>query len=493
MTGKPRPWYRWRNVALTLTAVVLLFAVWAFLETLAVYRAEPNTILDTQSALRRLFERSAGVPAAEAEEAWVELVSAFDTVDEVALEMNARFAANEFTPRDEYDNELDYSRVLAGPTLPAELGPERLAVGLLRQRGAFDRLQMLSERGPALQPPARRGPIPMSYVIARLSSARSLAMARAASMRLAAAEGDFEEATAAFDGLLALARTLALQPYLYSYLTAAAIEALALGEMRYGLAEFGFDGLACARLLTTLDRHDETSPTVEHALEAERVYIHDWVQWAYSDDGEGDGYLVAVPELASGFAVPSEQSFAAAALSRFFFGSRTEILTLMDDLIDRLIAISKKLPAERIELLETEAQFMDGLTRRYLVVALTLGALDRFVQGDSIRMLRRAGARTMVALELYRASHGRYPDSLDRLAPAILPDPPSDPLHGLPLGYRLLIDDPHGRPYLLYSVGLDRQDDGGQDRGLKGRPALTDPDSDQVDFVINRPRDDWDE
>jgi len=46
---------------------------------------------------------------------------------------------------------------------------------------------------------------------------------------------------------------------------------------------------------------------------------------------------------------------------------------------------------------------------------------------------------------------------------------------------------------LLYSVGLDRQDDGGQDRGLKGRPALTDPDSDQVDFVINRPRDDWDE
>ena len=47
------------------------------------------------------------------------------------------------------------------------------------------------------------------------------------------------------------------------------------------------------------------------------------------------------------------------------------------------------------------------------------------------------------------------------LVPQILVTVPSDPLHGGPFGYRLTPDDPHGRPYLLYSTGLDRNDDGG--------------------------------
>ena len=107
--------------------------------------------------------------------------------------------------------------------------------------------------------------------------------------------------------------------------------------------------------------------------------------------------------------------------------------------------------------------------------------------------------RVMVALELYRARHGAYPDSLDQLAGDIVTQPPADPLHGLPFGYRLLDGDPDGRAYLLYSVGLDRVDDGGAelspaDRAAHGHAAaLTTPAVSNADHVINEPRPVWGE
>ncbi len=92
----------------------------------------------------------------------------------------------------------------------------------------------------------------------------------------------------------------------------------------------------------------------------------------------------------------------------------------------------------------------------------------------------------MVMLQLHRCLHGGYPASLDEMAD----EPPVDPLHGLPFGYRLLDDDPDGRGYLLYSIGLDRTDDGGVEVGPGASRwlALNDPDTAGSDFVINTPR-----
>ena len=105
----------------------------------------------------------------------------------------------------------------------------------------------------------------------------------------------------------------------------------------------------------------------------------------------------------------------------------------------------------------------------------------------------------MAAIELYRTRHGRYPASLDELVPEILSQPPVDPLHGLPFGYRLIPDDPHGRSYLLYSVGIDGGDDGGTEMDELDKneysawAVLADPNLKGVDFVINRPRLVWEE
>lgn len=75
-----------------------------------------------------------------------------------------------------------------------------------------------------------------------------------------------------------------------------------------------------------------------------------------------------------------------------------------------------------------------------------------------------------VALEKYRLARGRYPKTLEELAPDRIPLIPGDPFTaGKPLHYRLEAapnlpePDPEtaGKGYILYSVSLDRKDDGG--------------------------------
>jgi hypothetical protein len=65
---------------------------------------------------------------------------------------------------------------------------------------------------------------------------------------------------------------------------------------------------------------------------------------------------------------------------------------------------------------------------------------------------------TAIALERFALQYKTYPKSLAELVPPFLPGFPSDFMDGKPLRYRRLDD---GR-YILYSVGLDCVDNGGQ-------------------------------
>ena len=68
-------------------------------------------------------------------------------------------------------------------------------------------------------------------------------------------------------------------------------------------------------------------------------------------------------------------------------------------------------------------------------------------------------ARVGCALERYRLAHaGQYPESLDALAPQFIDPLPHDIINGGPLHYRRTDD---GR-FVLYSVGWNETDDGGQ-------------------------------
>ncbi|HOX55859.1 MAG TPA: hypothetical protein P5205_03735 [Candidatus Paceibacterota bacterium] len=73
---------------------------------------------------------------------------------------------------------------------------------------------------------------------------------------------------------------------------------------------------------------------------------------------------------------------------------------------------------------------------------------------------RRRLLVTAIALERYRARHGSHPQALQQLVPELLPQPPTDFMDGQPLRYQ---PTPDGH-FVLYSVGLDCVDNGGEMR-----------------------------
>lgn len=79
------------------------------------------------------------------------------------------------------------------------------------------------------------------------------------------------------------------------------------------------------------------------------------------------------------------------------------------------------------------------------------------------------------ALERYRLAHGQYPQALDALSPQFITKLPHDVINGQPLKYRRVEDG----GFILYSVGWNQADDGGEtSRNKEGR--LNDREGDWV-------------
>jgi hypothetical protein len=71
--------------------------------------------------------------------------------------------------------------------------------------------------------------------------------------------------------------------------------------------------------------------------------------------------------------------------------------------------------------------------------------------------VRYQQAEIVCALERFRHKHGQYPENLAALAPVFIAQLSTDPITGEPFKYRRQADS----QFLLYSVGWDEKDDGG--------------------------------
>ncbi len=94
-------------------------------------------------------------------------------------------------------------------------------------------------------------------------------------------------------------------------------------------------------------------------------------------------------------------------------------------------------------------------------------------------------ARVACALERYRLAHGEYPQNLDALAPQFIAEVPHDIIGGGPLHYHRTDDG----QFILYSVGWNGTDDGGQIafKGHSGNAKHSLVDSEHGDWVWRYP------
>ena len=80
-------------------------------------------------------------------------------------------------------------------------------------------------------------------------------------------------------------------------------------------------------------------------------------------------------------------------------------------------------------------------------------AYMKVAQIEALMLSSRAG----LACRLFKGQTGRYPDRLEELVPALLPELPVDPFTGKPLVYRR-----EGDGFIVYSLGSNQKDDGGR-------------------------------
>jgi hypothetical protein len=119
-----------------------------------------------------------------------------------------------------------------------------------------------------------------------------------------------------------------------------------------------------------------------------------------------------------------------------------------------------------------KSKILEGFLRDLLILRLTAGIIRLQQSTDSAEQIR-TNLYFAFALAAYKQDHGRYPKKLKALAPKYLPEIPQDMFSGKALIYR-----PSEKSYLLYSVGVNGQDE-------QGRSDEDDPPGD--DLVVRMP------
>lgn len=202
-------------------------------------------------------------------------------------------------------------------------------------------------------------------------------------------------------------------------------------------------------------------------LDSEYASFRDFVQRYYSDDGSGGGLprpdlLPFVMSIGGPGYVPN--SYSASLLMNAispFFADRQTVSRTYEELMGPYEAEGRKPLWQRGAARGDRA--LEGLGESWLAsirlmpVRILAPSQTRAMLASEFLLQRRDATLTAIALELHRRRTGEWPASLAELTPRLLPAVPLDRYDGQPLKYKLV----EGRP-LLYSVGVDRNDDGGR-------------------------------
>jgi len=129
------------------------------------------------------------------------------------------------------------------------------------------------------------------------------------------------------------------------------------------------------------------------------------------------------------------------------------ILTAVDEKAHRVLV-------DRVTELDQETDNLGRARfRPYKIFAAMLFPAISKATIKTARMQTLVGAAQVVcALERYRLANGKFPETLEALKPQFIGQVPSDVIDGKPLRYR---PTPEGG-YVLYSVGWNQTDDGGE-------------------------------
>lgn len=271
-----------------------------------------------------------------------------------------------------------------------------------------------------------------------------------------------------------VSRLLAEDRIVISELVRFAISAIARADSWEALQSEGWSDQDLAQIQAAWAQQDFIQGFA-HSMEGERVFCDVSCETLRrSNDDTYDSIFTDWGQFLTGGDEPSSEGFGSRMLEiwnrqiycrlwRFAWSHQSQRRTLVD--LTFLVNQARAAVTNRsygpiqtaieTQLTETERRnFYDGW---------------RFPEPDSFSALARAISRAMkaetdrsltlcgIALKRHFLRHGKYPASLEALVPEFLPAVPIDYMDGKPIKYQLEDND----TFILYSVGEDGQDHGG--------------------------------
>jgi hypothetical protein len=267
---------------------------------------------------------------------------------------------------------------------------------------------------------------------------------------------------------LGVARSLNQEPILITQLVRIACQGISLDSLE--------------RILSRMPLTDEQLTKLAAALEESgkrqamtRAFVGERCCWAGFFEGARRG-KVPLEEIGS----PESQWLSVRPVSALYRASG--LLELDEksclDFMERYVKATELPPPENLAAASVVADETNQVPRWCVISRMLLPALDRAL-GKVVRCdAKIRDALTAIAVERYRLANGKLPDRLSDLAPTFLPAVPTDPFDGKPLRYK-----PLAKGYVVYSVGDDRQDNGGIEKDAKGVSYVPGTD---ITFTIER-------
>jgi hypothetical protein len=268
------------------------------------------------------------------------------------------------------------------------------------------------------------------------------------------ADGQNEKALDVMKLLLYLNNSLRNSPFLISHLVRIAIVAIDLQPIWEGLAEHKWSDDQLIVLDAELSKLDFLAD-YEFAMRGERAFA-----LAYFEELRRTRKLVSSDYNAGGTKVVYTTNNLALLPSAYFDQNELAFARMNQEwilpLVDTNLQIVSPSAKKRSDaLVEAEKKHYSPYKVQAVMMMSAFGASAAKTAAiqTSVNL-----ARVAIALERYHLAHGEYPETLDALAPQFIETIPHDIIGGQPLHYRRTDD----RRFLLYSIGWDETDDGGQ-------------------------------
>jgi hypothetical protein len=305
----------------------------------------------------------------------------------------------------------------------------------------------------------------MTLRLDHLGRLRTFARLLCADLRVAQSVGDGDRVAQDLEAILGLAHHAGETPLVINALVSVAIAMVGSRELGWTVTQY--PGLLNDAQLTRLEMKLAGfggSGAIQLPIEGIRADYLDQLQRTYTDDGQGDGRF-CMEGLRFVAASAGQQVGAAEFLWGPLAGANMPRRKDLADTWNHLIDLLRKEDAMPVgqcvqSEFDREVSRLTGdpvLADKYRLQLILVPAIPKCRNAMLEGTLERDGTVVGLALERWRLRHGAYPSDLTELVPEVLLAVPIDPFDGSPLKYKVM----DGQA-VVYSVGSDGKDDGGQ-------------------------------